>query len=62
LVYGALISYPLYFNHEKDCFVEPEDAVEQLAQLSKVGPVTRSWHRKALRAAIVTWIKLNGAS
>jgi capsular polysaccharide export protein len=60
LVHGALISYPRYFNYERDCFVEPEHAVEQLATMANCGPQRRSLHRKILRSAIVAWLKLKG--
>jgi len=60
LVHAALISYPRYFNYERDCFVEPEQAVEQLAELANDGPQHRSLHRKILRVAILTWLKLKG--
>lgn len=60
LVHGALISYPRYFNYERDCFVEPEHAVEQLAAMANRGPQRRSLHRKFLRGAIVAWLKLKG--
>jgi capsular polysaccharide export protein len=62
LVHGALITYPRYFNYDRNCFVEPEQAVEQLAAMSKCGPETRSWQRKILRAAILAWLKLKGSS
>lgn len=61
LVYGALISYPRYFNYERNCFIEPEQAVDQLAAWSQNGPTTRRWHRRLLRAAIVSWLKLKGS-
>lgn len=61
LVHGALIAYPRYFNYEANCFVEPEDAVKQLAALAAHGPKTRSWLRKLLRVAILTWLKLTGS-
>jgi len=61
LVYGALISYPRYFNYERNCFIEPEQAVDQLAAWSRNGPTTRRWHRRLLRAAIVSWLKLKGS-
>lgn len=60
LVHGALISYPRYFNYERDCFVEPEHAVEQLAAMANCGPQRRSLHRKILRSAILAWLKLKG--
>jgi capsular polysaccharide export protein len=60
LVHGALISYPRYFNYARDCFVEPEHAVEQLAAMANCGPQRRSLHRKILRSAIVAWLKLKG--
>lgn len=62
LVFGALISYPRYFNYEHNCFIEPEHAVEQLALQAKDGPTTRKFHRKVLRSAIMTWQKLRGIS
>lgn len=61
LVHGALIAYPRYFNYEANCFVEPEDAVKQLAALAAHGPKTRSWLRQLLRVAILTWLKLTGS-
>ncbi|MFP1646424.1 capsular polysaccharide biosynthesis protein [Pontitalea aquivivens] len=60
LVHGALISYPRYFNYERDCFVEPEQAVEQLAAMANRGPQRRNLHRKFLRSAILAWLKLKG--
>lgn len=60
LVYGTLISYPRYFNYERNCFIEAEDAIDQLANLAKAGTSTPRLYRKALRAAIVTWYKLKG--
>lgn len=62
LVHGALIAYPRYFNYERDCFVEPEQAVEQLAAISSRGPQRRSLHRKILRVAILIWLKLKGST
>lgn len=62
LVHGALITYPRYFNYERDCFVEPEHVVEQLADLAKGGPQRRSLLRKILRIAILTWLKLKGST
>ena len=62
LVHGALITYPRYVNYERDCFVEPEQAVEHLAALAKDGPQGRSWQRKVLRAAILAWLKLKGST
>ena len=62
LVHGALITYPRYVNYERDCFVEPEQAVEHLAAMAKDGPQGRSWQRKVFRAAILAWLKLNGST
>lgn len=62
LVHGALIAYPRYFNYERDCFVEPEQAVEQLATMASRGPQRQSLHRKILRVAILTWLKLKGST
>jgi capsular polysaccharide export protein len=62
LVHGTLITYPRYFNYDRDCFVEPEHVVEQLAALAKGGPQRRSLHRKILRVAILTWLKLKGCT
>jgi len=58
LVHGTLIEYPRYYNFKSECFVEPEQAVDQLAALAANGPQTRSFVRKALRLAIIAWIKL----
>ena len=60
LVHGALIAYPRYFNYERNCFVEAEQAVVQLAAIAETGPQTRSWWRKILRLGIITWLKLTG--
>ena len=60
LVHGALIAYPRYFNYERNCFVEAEQAVDQLAAIAETGPQTRSWWRKILRLGIITWLKLTG--
>jgi capsular polysaccharide export protein len=62
LVHGALIAYPRYFNYERDCFVEPEQAVEQLAAMANRGTQRRSLHRKILRVAILVWLKLKGST
>jgi capsular polysaccharide export protein len=62
LVYGALIEYPRYFNYERNCFVEPEQAVDQLAAIAEVGPQTRSWWRKSVHLGIVAWLKLTGST
>jgi capsular polysaccharide export protein len=58
LVHGALIAYPRYFNYERNCFVEAEQAVDQLAAIAETGPQTRTWWRKALRLGIITWLKV----
>jgi capsular polysaccharide export protein len=62
LVYGTLISYPRYFSYERNCFIEPEHAVDQLAGWAKSGPTSRTWPRKILRAGIVAWLKLKGST
>lgn len=62
LVHGALISYPRYFNYGRDCFVEPEQAVEQLAAMANRGPQRRSLHRKFLRGLILAWLNLKGST
>lgn len=62
LVHGALIDYPRYFNFERKCFVEPEQAVDQLAALAETGPQSRSLSRKALRLAIIVWLKITGST
>lgn len=62
LVYGALIAYPRYYNFQRNCFVEPEQAIDQLAGLAQAGPQSRNLTRKALRVAIITWLKLTGST
>jgi capsular polysaccharide export protein len=62
LVHGALIDYPRYFNFERQCFVEPEQAIDQLAALADTGPQSRSLGRKALRLAIIAWLRLTGST
>jgi capsular polysaccharide export protein len=62
LVYGTLISYPRYFSYERNCFIEPEHAIDQLAGWAKSGPTSRTWPRKILRAGIVAWLKLKGST
>ena len=62
LVYGTLISYPRYFSYERNCFIEPEHAIDQLADWAKSGPTSRTWPRKILRAGIVAWLKLKGST
>jgi capsular polysaccharide export protein len=62
LVHGALIAYPRYYNFERNCFVEPEQAIDQLAAIAETGPQTRSWWRKALRLGIIAWLKLTGST
>jgi len=61
LVYGALITYPRYFDYERSCYVEPENVVDRLAALAKNGPSGRTWTRKALRLSILAWLKLKGS-
>jgi len=61
LVHGALIAYPRYYNFERNCFVEPEQAIDQLASIAESGPQTRNWWRKALRLGIITWLKVTGS-
>lgn len=61
LIYGALISYPRYFNYERNCFIDPECAVAQLAILAQAGPNVRSLRRKLFRSLIVAWIRLKGS-
>jgi capsular polysaccharide export protein len=58
LVHGALIAYPRYYNFERKCFFEPEQAIDQLAAIAETGPQTRSRWRKALRLGIITWLKV----
>ena len=60
LAHGALIVYPRYYNFDSNCFVEPEQAVDQLAAISETGPQTWNWWRKILRLGIITWLKLTG--
>lgn len=62
LIHGALIDYPRYFNFERKCFVEPEQAIDQLAALAETGPQSRSLSRKALRVAIIAWLKITGST
>jgi capsular polysaccharide export protein len=62
LVHGALIAYPRYYNFERNCFVEPEQAIDQLAAIAETCPQTRSWWRKALRLGIIAWLKLTGST
>ena len=62
LIHGALIDYPRYFNFERTCFVEPEQAIDQLAALAETGPQSRSLSRKALRLAIIAWLKMTGST
>lgn len=62
LVHGALIAYPRYYNFERNCFVEPEQAIDQLAAFAETGPRTRTWWRKALRLGIITWLKVTGST
>jgi capsular polysaccharide export protein len=62
LVHGALIAYPRYYNYERSYFVEPEQAIEQLAAIAETGPQTRSWWRKAVRIGIIAWLKLTGST
>lgn len=58
LVHGGLIDYPRYYNFERQCFVETEQAVEQLAALANTGPQSRSLRRKALRLAVIGWLRV----
>lgn len=58
LVHAALIAYPRYVDHDRGCFITPEDAVDRLARQS---PATLRWHRRLLRAGIVGWRFLSGS-
>jgi capsular polysaccharide export protein len=58
LVFGALITYPRYFNVDKKIFVEPEDAIDPLAAMAAKGAQTRTWYRKVLRLLIMVWAKM----
>ena len=62
LIHGALIAYPRYYNFERNCFVEPEQAIDQLATFAETGRQTRTWWRKALRLGIITWLKVTGST
>ncbi|WP_162561613.1 capsular polysaccharide biosynthesis protein [Yoonia vestfoldensis] len=61
LVYATLIAYPRYFSHDHRCFIEPEDAVDQLVRLAAAGPTTRRWYRKLMRAGLLGWLRLVGS-
>jgi capsular polysaccharide export protein len=61
LVHATLIAYPRYLDHDHRCFIEPEQAVDLLFEKSMAGPVHRRWHRRLLRAGLVTWRRLAGS-
>lgn len=60
LVYAALIAYPRYYNFKAECYVEPEQILDELQAWAKSGPSTRPWYRKLLRQVIVTWLTVTG--
>ncbi|MEO1638509.1 MAG: capsular polysaccharide biosynthesis protein [Pseudomonadota bacterium] len=60
LTHGTLIAYPRYYDYDSDCFIQPEQAVQHLAQLAARGPASRSLPRKCLRAGILAWRKVAG--
>lgn len=62
LVHGALIAYPRYFDFQANCFIEPEQAVDALAALSREGRSTPHWRRKVLRSGLLFWLKLKGST
>ena len=58
LIHGALIEYPRYYDFRANCFLEPEQAIEQLAGLAETGPKPLSLVRQALRLSIIGWNKV----
>jgi capsular polysaccharide export protein len=49
LVYGALIAYPLYVSRRSGLFIEPEQALEELAAWSLEPPQRLGWWRSVFR-------------
>ena len=58
LVFGALITYPRYVDSNKGVFVEPEDAVDELAALAAKEPQMRRWYRNIFRWLALLWTKI----
>lgn len=58
LVYGVLIAYPRYYSTYCNTFVEAENTLEELGDLTRSGPATPSWYRKGLRSAILLWLTM----
>ena len=58
LVFGALITYPRYVDSDKGVFVEPEDAVDELAALAAKEPQMRRWYRNIFRWLALLWTKI----
>ncbi|PIE43414.1 MAG: beta-3-deoxy-D-manno-oct-2-ulosonic acid transferase [Gammaproteobacteria bacterium] len=55
LIYGTMIAYPRYMDYKKPIFIEPEIAVEQLAELAQTGIKTRTWWRKLVHIFAIIW-------
>jgi capsular polysaccharide export protein len=58
LIFGSLITYPRYFHHKKNIFIDPETAVNELAILTENGIQTRSWYRQLIRLVVVSLARL----
>lgn len=52
LVVGCLMLYPAYFNYQHNCFVEAEDALDELIEWSKKGQTGPTLGRKIIRLGL----------
>lgn len=60
IVHAALITYPRYFDHRRNCFVEVETVVDRLGASAAAGPRPRSWQRRLLRVVALARLQLRG--
>lgn len=58
LAFGALVTYPRYFSSNNNLFIEPEDAVDELASSVIKRSQSRAWNRKIFRCSALLWAKI----
>ncbi len=59
LIYGALVSYPRYYDTNAGCFIGPEQTLEMLKDRRTSG-THGNWFRKCLRLLIISLMQLRG--
>ncbi|MDO6591637.1 capsular polysaccharide biosynthesis protein [Loktanella sp. D2R18] len=59
LIYGALFTYPRYYDADAGCFVGPEETLEMLKDKRKSGAQGK-WFRKCLRMLMISSMQLRG--